>query len=142
MRCPLPAKRIDPTHLPYFCRFGAENAVMTANCSNSDWKPRNLDHLERALIHLRMEKSGSCFWISRSAEFLSSLSAFEFSRIRPKSYRKLECSLQVVDYTDSMAESEGFEPPIPFQVCRFSRPMQSTALPTLRTCDYLSIGHN
>jgi hypothetical protein len=34
--------------------------------------------------------------------------------------------------TRTVAESEGFEPPIPFQVCRFSRPMQSTALPTLR----------
>src|SRR4030095_5632476 len=31
-----------------------------------------------------------------------------------------------------MAESEGFEPPIPFQVCRFSRPVPSTTRPTLR----------
>ncbi len=30
-----------------------------------------------------------------------------------------------------MAESEGFEPPIPFQVRRFSRPMPSTTRPAL-----------
>src|SRR5256885_12305957 len=40
-----------------------------------------------------------------------------------------------------MAESEGFEPPIPVKVCRFSRPVPSTAPPTLRgvggfTSDY------
>src|SRR5215470_9338141 len=31
-----------------------------------------------------------------------------------------------------LAEREGFEPPIPFQVCRFSRPVPSTARPPLR----------
>src|ERR1019366_1196056 len=31
-----------------------------------------------------------------------------------------------------MAESEGFEPPIPFQVCRLSRPEPSTPPPALR----------
>src|SRR5437879_9096757 len=31
-----------------------------------------------------------------------------------------------------MAEREGFEPPIPFRVCRFSRPVPSTARPPLR----------
>src|SRR5271167_499945 len=31
-----------------------------------------------------------------------------------------------------MAEREGFEPPIPFQGCRFSRPEPSTARPPLR----------
>jgi hypothetical protein len=31
-----------------------------------------------------------------------------------------------------MAEREGFEPPIPFQVCRFSRPEPSTTRPPLR----------
>ncbi len=31
-----------------------------------------------------------------------------------------------------MAESEGFEPPIPFRVRRFSRPMPSTTRPALR----------
>ena len=31
-----------------------------------------------------------------------------------------------------MAESEGFEPPIRFPVCRFSRPVPSTTRPTLR----------
>ena len=31
-----------------------------------------------------------------------------------------------------MAESEGFEPPIPFQVRRLSRPMPSTTRPALR----------
>ena len=29
------------------------------------------------------------------------------------------------------AEEEGFEPPIPVKGCRFSRPVQSTALPLL-----------
>src|SRR5438045_1379405 len=32
---------------------------------------------------------------------------------------------------DCVAEREGFEPPIPFQVCRFSRPEPSTARPPL-----------
>jgi hypothetical protein len=31
-----------------------------------------------------------------------------------------------------MAEREGFEPPIPVKVCRFSRPVPSTARPPLR----------
>ena len=31
-----------------------------------------------------------------------------------------------------MAEREGFEPPIPFRVCRFSRPVPSTTRPPLR----------
>src|SRR5258708_30572004 len=31
-----------------------------------------------------------------------------------------------------MAEREGFEPPIPFQVCRFSRPVPSTTRPALQ----------
>jgi hypothetical protein len=33
---------------------------------------------------------------------------------------------------DLMAEGEGFEPPVPFQVQRFSRPPVSTAHPSLR----------
>src|SRR5271157_5953920 len=33
---------------------------------------------------------------------------------------------------DDMAEREGFEPPIPFQVCRFSRPVPSTTRPPLQ----------
>jgi hypothetical protein len=32
----------------------------------------------------------------------------------------------------NLAEREGFEPPIPFRVCRFSRPVPSTARPPLR----------
>ena len=32
----------------------------------------------------------------------------------------------------SFAEEEGFEPPKAFTPCRFSRPVQSTALPLLR----------
>ncbi len=31
-----------------------------------------------------------------------------------------------------MAEREGFEPPRPSRVCRFSKPVQSTTLPSLR----------
>lgn len=41
------------------------------------------------------------------------------------------CALVLHD-AGSMAESEGFEPPIPFRVCRFSRPVPSTTRPTLR----------
>ena len=37
-----------------------------------------------------------------------------------------------------LAEREGFEPPIPFQVCRFSRPEPSTARPPLRGLPDLS----
>src|SRR5215469_18925214 len=32
----------------------------------------------------------------------------------------------------NLAEREGFEPPIPFRVCRFSRPVPSTTRPPLR----------
>jgi hypothetical protein len=39
-----------------------------------------------------------------------------------------------------MAESEGFEPPIPFQVRRFSRPMPSTTRPALRYFQNTTIG--
>src|SRR6266852_7209193 len=35
-----------------------------------------------------------------------------------------------------MAEREGFEPPIPFQVCRFSRPVPSTTRPPLRLLQF------
>jgi hypothetical protein len=38
-----------------------------------------------------------------------------------------------------VAESEGFEPPIPVKVCRFSRPVPSTTRPTLRSGVALSI---
>src|SRR5260370_13042492 len=35
-----------------------------------------------------------------------------------------------------MAEREGFEPPIPFRVCRFSRPEPSTTRPPLRLIQF------
>ena len=35
-----------------------------------------------------------------------------------------------------MAEREGFEPSVPFQVRRFSRPLPSTAQPSLRAVEY------
>ncbi len=35
-----------------------------------------------------------------------------------------------------MAEREGFEPPIPFQVCRFSRPVPSTTRPPLQLLQF------
>jgi hypothetical protein len=38
-----------------------------------------------------------------------------------------------------MAEREGFEPPIPFQVCRFSRPVPSTTRPPLRLIQFYYI---
>ena len=38
-----------------------------------------------------------------------------------------------------MAEGEGFEPPVPFQAQRFSRPPVSTAHPSLREWERLSI---
>jgi hypothetical protein len=36
-----------------------------------------------------------------------------------------------------MAEGEGFEPPVPLQAQRFSRPPVSTAHPSLRGCRLL-----
>ena len=39
---------------------------------------------------------------------------------------------QGIDYKCFMAEGEGFEPPVPFQAQRFSRPPVSTAHPSLR----------
>ena len=38
-----------------------------------------------------------------------------------------------------LAESEGFEPPIRFPVCRFSRPVPSTTRPTLPDVYFLII---
>ena len=38
-----------------------------------------------------------------------------------------------------LAEREGFEPPVPFQVQRFSRPPLSTAQPPLRTERWFSL---
>src|SRR5215475_8283838 len=49
----------------------------------------------------------------------------------------LYCKLLKVK--DLMAEREGFEPPIPFRVCRFSRPVPSTTRPSLRICGSYSI---
>ena len=49
-------------------------------------------------------------------------------------------SLQIPPQTLSikltLAEREGFEPPRPAKVCRFSRPVQSTALPPLLFLDF------
>ena len=42
-------------------------------------------------------------------------------------------------YGEELAEGEGFEPPVPFQAQRFSRPPVSTAHPSLRGCRALSI---
>jgi hypothetical protein len=39
---------------------------------------------------------------------------------------------QMIDSIDLLAEGEGFEPPVPFQAQRFSRPPVSTAHPSLR----------
>ena len=39
-----------------------------------------------------------------------------------------------------MAEREGFEPPIPFRVCRFSRPVPSTTRPPLRLLQFYYAG--
>ena len=36
------------------------------------------------------------------------------------------------DFNNRLAEREGFEPPVPFQVRRFSRPEPSTSRPPLR----------
>ena len=44
----------------------------------------------------------------------------------------------MIYFIDSLAEREGFEPPIPFRVCRFSRPEPSTARPPLRSLPALS----
>src|SRR6266700_1199040 len=38
--------------------------------------------------------------------------------------------------TKGLAEREGFEPPIPVKVCRFSRPVPSTARPPLRLLQF------
>src|SRR5260370_8949854 len=38
--------------------------------------------------------------------------------------------------SEKLAEREGFEPPIPFRVCRFSRPEPSTTRPPLRLIQF------
>ena len=45
--------------------------------------------------------------------------------------QKLRWGISLIT-SDEMAEEEGFEPPIPFQVRRFSRPMPSTTRPLFR----------
>ena len=63
---------------------------------------------------------------------LSKLNSCEFGRkgtTSSHSYRKL------LNREDLLAEGEGFEPPVPFQAQRFSRPPVSTAHPSLRFLD-------
>jgi hypothetical protein len=45
-------------------------------------------------------------------------------------------SLCWMELRKNLAEREGFEPPIPFQVCRFSRPEPSTTRPPLRLLQF------
>ena len=42
------------------------------------------------------------------------------------------CDLERKAFADGMAEGEGFEPPLPFRVKRFSRPPVSIAQTSLR----------
>ncbi len=56
----------------------------------------------------------------------------EHAQICPETRRNSGFSLAAVEHQDYMAEGEGFEPPVPFRVQRFSRPPVSTAHPSLR----------
>ena len=48
--------------------------------------------------------------------------------------------IRMSNYIKKMAEGEGFEPPEPFPVQRFSRPPHSTTLPSFQSlCNYLLI---
>ena len=51
----------------------------------------------------------------------------------PKEKALLVQSLMYFIMLNLMAEGEGFEPPVPFQAQRFSRPPVSTAHPSLRS---------
>src|SRR5271169_4435045 len=51
---------------------------------------------------------------------------------RPERTLQVHQRLRQRSETKEMAEREGFEPPIPFRVCRFSRPEPSTTRPPLR----------
>src|SRR5262245_39919000 len=55
------------------------------------------------------------------------------ARSRFSGNKKEALSLQTKRASRVLAEGEGFEPPIPFRVQRFSRPPPSTARPSLRT---------
>src|SRR6267143_1355049 len=49
--------------------------------------------------------------------------------------------LPIIGPIENLAESEGFEPSIPVKVCRFSRPVPSTARPTLRLIQFYYTQH-
>ena len=75
-------------------------------------------------------------WISRElAQTKNALRSYfgtEFCEIAGKSTDDSHLISKVLKIIYLMAEREGFEPPIPFRVCRFSRPEPSTARPPLR----------
>src|SRR5580700_4919525 len=54
-------------------------------------------------------------------------------------YRFTEFSLDVLEV--GLAEGEGFEPPLPFRVKRFSRPPVSTAHTSLRVSEHVRLVH-
>ena len=86
--------------------------------------------------HCRIcEQRTQAVWLGFIAgeNFLSSLSKLnscEFGR-KGATDSHLYRKLLLIDYL--LAEGEGFEPPVPFQAQRFSRPPVSTAHPSLRT---------
>ena len=60
---------------------------------------------------------------------LSKANSCEFGR---KGAKGSNCACKSLRRDDLLAESEGFEPPVPFQAQRFSRPPVSTTHPALR----------
>ena len=71
-----------------------------------------------------------------SAEFCATLSPVRFEG-KSRLIAAISCDFHdnaagFLCNSDCLAEREGFEPPIPFQVCRFSRPVPSTTRPPLR----------
>ena len=80
--------------------------------------------VQRNLGDLREKRPGRVF------------SATDSSRDNPKNAAKCDVlgvgTRYVSDNEDLLAEGEGFEPPVPFRVQRFSRPPVSTAHTSLR----------
>ncbi len=61
---------------------------------------------------------------------LKKLSGQQDSNLRPSAPKA--DTLTGLRYAPSIAEKEGFEPPVPVTVQRFSRPPHSTTLPSLQ----------
>src|SRR5260370_3233062 len=74
-----------------------------------------------------------------SYRFVSFFGKIEVDPERPEKNRRNTRETRASGGIQKLAEREGFEPPIPFQVCRFSRPEPSTTRPPLPLLSFTTV---